>query len=84
MDSIKRSLLEVMYFPLLGRCKAYNIFSFLSIFIFAWIRLMVSGSMELVEAKKFVMFGARWRAEAGAYHMVKKIWETCYAMGFGV
>ena len=57
MDKIKFSLVKLMYFYPHGRCKPYNAFSLLSVYIFVLICLTVSGRMDLIEAKNFVMFG---------------------------
>ena len=57
MGSIKRSLSVVISFSPRGCFKAYDAFSFCTVFIFTKIRSTVSGSMEVIEAKKFVMVG---------------------------
>ena len=73
MDSIKHSLVKVMSFYLRSLCKVYNIFSFCSVCLFGIIFLTVSGTMYLVEAKKFLMVGYRWKLEVGANRVVNKV-----------
>ena len=73
MYSIKHSRARVMFFPRLGFCKAYNVFYFFSVCIFTGIILTVIGSMEIIEAKKFVMVGDWWRLEAGTNRKFKKV-----------
>ena len=73
MYFINLSLIQAMSFFPRGQCKVYNIFSFSNLCLFAQTRLTVSGSMELIKAKKFVMVGSRWRVEVGAYRAVKKV-----------
>ena len=46
--------------------------------------LMVSGSIEPVDAKKFVMLRAWWRIEAVADFAVNYISENFSSMAFGV
>ena len=44
---------------------------------------MVSESMKLVKAKKFVMVGVWWRVETGNYHVTNNIYEALVSIGFG-
>ena len=73
MQFIKRSLAKVVYFPPHSFCKADNTFLFYMCVFFAQIHLAVRGSMELIEAKMLVMVGFRWRIEAGADSVAKKV-----------
>ena len=76
--------MNLMLFSLCGRCKAYDTFLFFSVCIFDWIHSSVSGSMEIVNAKKSVVVGSWWRVELGADSAVRKVSETWASMWFGV
>ena len=65
-------LVKVMYFPLSGQYKAYDTFRFLC--LFAQISLMVSGFMEIVESRRFVVVGSQFRVAAGTDCAVKKVY----------
>ena len=60
--------------PARGCCKVYNEFLFYAVCLFAQIHSAVSASMEIVEVKKFVMFGALWKVEVGTNREVKKVY----------
>ena len=49
-----------------------------------WLYLVVNGSMEHVEAKKFVIFWSWWRIDADANIAFNKISENLSTMGFEV
>ena len=74
MEPIKHSLAKVMYFPPLGRCKSYDIFSFCTGTIFARIRSGGSGTMDIIKVKKFVTVVSQWMTEAGADCTAKRVY----------
>ena len=65
MDLIKLSLANVMFFPQAVTAKRTIYFRFVP-YVFLHYFFIVSGSVEIIEAKKFVMFGDWWRVEAGS------------------
>ena len=72
MDLVKFSLAKVVSFFSRVYCEEYDIFQFCIVCLFTLIRLAVSGSIELIKAKKFAMVESRSMLEAGDNHAVKK------------
>ena len=65
--------------------KIHTVYTSLLFVLFTMLLpLMVSGSMEAVEANKFLMFRSWYRIEAGSYGVIDEITDNFSLMGFGV